>query len=262
MLTYQKIIEVLLSEELGRFVPDGTAYSLPVPSKDSFGNLIDCFFLYDIDLQTGQAQPPYARIGIYAEQSRLAFYHASEEVPFTAAEDAAHSAPSQEFSEEDFQTYERLYPEIRAAAFSKIADEGLEQLLSAYIRATASLFGQQRQYYRDIAPAFFAWLEQMAQPAAPSKTFLEACLDGDAFLTDIGDYIRGITDKEQLRARLGMAESEFEAWQRCGNTVLRDILFCRMNEQPFEHLTDEEKIAARSYDPKDINRLKNKNEGL
>lgn len=256
MLTYQKIIEVLLSEELGRFVPDGAAYSLPVPSKDVFGNLIDCFFLYDIDLQTGQAQPPYARVGIYAEQNRLAFYLTAEEAPFTAAEDDVHSAPSPEFSEEDLQTYERLYPEIRAAAFSEAADQRQEQMLSAYIHAAALLFGPQRRYYRDIAPAFFTWMDQMVPPAAPLKSFLEACLDGDALLTDIDDYIQGIADKEQLRARLGMAESEFEAWQRCGNTVLRDILFCRMNEQPFEHLTDEEKIAARSYDPKDIDRLK------
>lgn len=167
-----------------------------------------------------------------------------------------HSAPSPEFSEEDLQTYERLYPEIRAAAFSEAADQRQEQMLSAYIHAAALLFGPQRRYYRDIAPAFFTWMDQMVPPAAPLKSFLEACLNGDALLTDIDDYTQGIADKEQLRARLGMAESEFEAWQRCGNTVLRDILFCRMNEQPFEHLTDEEKIAARSYDPKDIDRLK------
>lgn len=257
MLAYNKIIEALLCDELSQFVPDGIAYSLPVPSQDAFGNLIDCFFLYDIDYQTGQAQPPYARIGIYAEHKQLAFYYTSKEFPFTAKEEPAHSAFILDFSEKDSQEYEHLYPEIRSAAFSKTIDTGARQLLSAYSHVATSLFGVQHQYYNDIAPAFFVWMNQMLQETMPSKNFLDACLDGDASLDDIDGYIQGIENEGQLQARLGMMESEFLAWKHYGNKVLRDVLFCRMNEQPFEYLTDEEKIAARSYDPKDIDKLKN-----
>lgn len=152
----------------------GIAYSFPVPSQDAFGNLIDCFFLYDIDYQTGQAQPPYARIGIYAEHKQLAFYYTSKEFPFTQKEEPAHSALILDFSEKDSQEYEQLYPEIRSTAFSKTIDTGEKQLLSAYCHVATSLFGVQHQYYNDIAPAFFVWMNQMLQETPPSKSFLDA----------------------------------------------------------------------------------------
>ena len=173
MLTYTEIIEALLCDELSQFVPDGIAYSFPVPSQDAFGNLIDCFFLYDIDYQTGQAQPPYARIGIYAEHKQLAFYYTSKEFPFTQKEEPAHSALILDFSEKDSQEYEQLYPEIRSTAFSKTIDTGEKQLLSAYCHVATSLFGVQHQYYNDIAPAFFVWMNQMLQETTPSKSSLD-----------------------------------------------------------------------------------------
>lgn len=257
MLTYHKIIEALLCEELSQYLPDGIAYSLPVPAKDISEHLIDCFFLYDIDFQTGEAQPPYARIGIYAEQKQLAFYYTSKELPFGEGEGASCFQLSFESFEENSQIYEQLYPEIRSIAFSRVIERREQELLARYIHAAKSLFGAQRPYYHDIAPAFFDWIDQMLQPVTPEKSFLDACLEGEASLTDIDGYIWGIENEELLRARLGMLESEFEAWRQRGNVVLRDILFCRMNEQPFQPMTDEEKIAARSYDPKDIEKIKN-----
>lgn len=257
MLAYNKILEALLCDDLSQFLPDGIAYSLPVPSRDAFGNLIDCFFLHDINLQTGQVQPPYARIGIYAEHKQLAFYQTAKELPFSAKEESAQSSYILDSAEDKVQEYEYLYPEIRTIAFSNAIDTRGKELLLAYSQVATSLFGEQRQYYNDIAPAFFAWMNQMLQPTIHSKSFLDACLDGDASLDDIDDYTQGIEDVVQLQIRLGMTDPEFMAWRSYGKKVLRDVLFCRMNEQPFEYLTNEEKIAARSYDPADIDKFKN-----
>lgn len=253
MNDYSSIIEVLLSDEVGNLVPEGVAHSFPVLSRDPFGNLIDCFFLYEIDLITGEDFPPYARVGIYTEHRRVAFYQTAKEIPFSKT---AVKKSTSSIREKDILDYERLYPLIRSFAFDTDLDSDQTSLLTDYLNTSSLLFGEQMQYYRDIASPFFRWIEESASRSVPKMTFIDACLEGDAELGDIHLYNTG-KDETELRRNLGMTDEEFSAWRQYGNKVLRDILFCRMNGRPFEYLTDDEKIAARSYDPSAIDKLKN-----
>lgn len=252
MLEYDQIIESLLSSEFSQYVLEGVAYSLPVLSQDQFGNLIDCFFLYDVDFETGQLCSPYARIGIYAERRNLAFYYACEELPFTQTGEAPQPSAMPDTYDDSISKYEELYSQIRTFAFEETLSEQKEKLLSMYRDTAVMAFGTQYQYYYDVADKFFIWMEK----ALHRKSFLDACLEGDADLEDIDSYIAGIVDENKLKEILGMTDIEFSTWKCEGKKALRDILFCRVNGKPFKFMTQEEKIAARSYNPTDIAKLK------
>ena len=95
------------------------------------------------------------------------------------------------------------------------------------------------------------------------NNFIDACLYGDTDLEELDDYVEfwhthdtGIS----LREFLGMTKYEYETLITSGNSILRDILRCRADGTPFEEyevMTDEEKIAARSYSIEAIEKMKN-----
>lgn len=94
------------------------------------------------------------------------------------------------------------------------------------------------------------------------RTFIEECLEGFAELKDLDTFVDYWHTHElqlSLREFLGMTEYEYEKWIQNDDSIIRDILRCRVDGVPFEQyqiMTNDEKIAARSYSIEDISKLK------
>lgn len=94
------------------------------------------------------------------------------------------------------------------------------------------------------------------------KTFIDDCLNGDANVTDIDQYIEYWHTHEltnTLQEFLGLNDYEFEVWCKNSDNILRDILRCRIDSIDFKtyrQMSPDEKIAARSYDIEAIAKLK------
>lgn len=95
------------------------------------------------------------------------------------------------------------------------------------------------------------------------KNFINDCLYGDAELDELDDYVEYWHTHEtsvSLREFLGLTKYEYELLITSGNEILRDILRCRADGIPFEdyeYMSDNDKIAARSYSIEEIEKLKN-----
>ena len=95
------------------------------------------------------------------------------------------------------------------------------------------------------------------------KTFIDDCLNGDATLFNLDDYIEywHTHDTElSLQDFLGMTDYEFETWGKNSDAIIRDILRCRRESIDFSgysFLTDSQRLAARSYDQDSIDELTN-----
>ena len=94
------------------------------------------------------------------------------------------------------------------------------------------------------------------------KNFIEDCLNADANLFQLDDYIEywhTHDTNNSLQAFLGMTDFEYEKWGTSSDTIFRDILRCRRENIGFEHyrsLSDFERRAARSYDQEAIEKMK------
>lgn len=100
------------------------------------------------------------------------------------------------------------------------------------------------------------------------KSFIAACLDGEALLDSIDAYIEYWHTHEtncELYEFLGMTAYEYAKWIKSGeDIVLRDILEARNEKIPFEvyqTMSEERRIAARSWDEEKINKIRNSSEG-
>lgn len=63
-----------------------------------------------------------------------------------------------------------------------------------------------------------------------SKTYVQACLDGDANIFDLDDYIDYWHDNDTgvtLREFLGLTPYEYQEWGKNSDSIFRDILRCR-----------------------------------
>ena len=95
------------------------------------------------------------------------------------------------------------------------------------------------------------------------RSFIDGCLYGTVDLEDLDEYIEYWHTHEtqnSLREFLGMSVCEYEEWVKLGDGVIRDILRCRVDNTQFQqyaYMSDEERIAARSYSIDDIERLRN-----
>lgn len=95
------------------------------------------------------------------------------------------------------------------------------------------------------------------------KTFIDACLNGDALLIELDDYVdfwhegnTGVT----LREFLGLTTFEYSEWLKNDDEIFRDILRCRKSGIPFDVYISapyETGIAARAYNRKEVEELKN-----
>ena len=92
------------------------------------------------------------------------------------------------------------------------------------------------------------------------KAYVQACLDGDANIFDLDDYIDYWHDNDigvTLREFLGLTPYEYQAWGKNDNSIFRDILNCRREGIDFveyERMSDTNKIALKTkYADIDIN---------
>ncbi len=96
-----------------------------------------------------------------------------------------------------------------------------------------------------------------------NKDFIQKCLDGEATLFELDDYIDYWHDNEtgvSLQEFLGLTDAEYDAWIKNSDSIFRDFLRCRrdgysLNE--YQSMEEKERIAARSYDLDSIDKLQN-----
>lgn len=98
------------------------------------------------------------------------------------------------------------------------------------------------------------------------KNFINDCLYGTAEIEDIDDYIemwhQGQSNLD-LATYLGMTPEEYGAWVQQNDSVLRDILRCRMDGITFgayKAMSGSERIAARSTSMDDIKKIQSDND--
>lgn len=95
-----------------------------------------------------------------------------------------------------------------------------------------------------------------------NKTYVQACLDGDATIFDLDNFIDFWHENETgktLREFLGLTVYEYQEWGKGSDSIFRDILRCRregIDFSAYERMSEENKIAARSYDEEAIDELK------
>ena len=96
-----------------------------------------------------------------------------------------------------------------------------------------------------------------------NKSFVEACLNADATLFDLDDYIEYWHTHETgntLQEFLGLTDYEYEQWGKSSDIIFRDIIRCRQEWIAFSEyqlLSESERIAARSYDQEAIEKMNN-----
>ncbi len=96
-----------------------------------------------------------------------------------------------------------------------------------------------------------------------NKTYIQACLDGEANLFDLDDYVDYWHEHDTgntLREFLGLTPYEYEEWGKSSDSIFRDILRCRIDNIEFSEyyrMSEERRIAARSYDEEAIDKLRN-----
>lgn len=86
-----------------------------------------------------------------------------------------------------------------------------------------------------------------------SKTYVQACLDGDANIFDLDDYIDYWHDNDTgvtLREFLGLTPYEYQEWGKNSDSIFRDILRCRregIDFAEYERMSDETE-SQHAYD--------------
>ena len=95
------------------------------------------------------------------------------------------------------------------------------------------------------------------------NSFIDGCLYGTTDIEDLDAYVEYWHTHETentLREFLGMSPYEYSEWLMLGDIIIRDILRCRVDGisfQEYKHMTNDERIAARSYSVEAIERLRN-----
>lgn len=94
------------------------------------------------------------------------------------------------------------------------------------------------------------------------KTYVQACLDGEATIFDLDAYIDFWHENDldmTLREFLGLTPYEYEEWGKNNNSIFRDIMRCRVEGIDFSEyvrMSEEERKAARCYDAEKVELLK------
>lgn len=95
------------------------------------------------------------------------------------------------------------------------------------------------------------------------KSFVQKCLNGEADLFQLDEYIEYWHTHDMdisLREYLGLTLDEYIEWGKGGDRIFRDILRCRIEGISFgdyQRMSDNQRIAARSYDAEAVAKLKN-----
>lgn len=89
------------------------------------------------------------------------------------------------------------------------------------------------------------------------KKFIEACLDGDALLEEIDDYIDQWHDSdtdEELYEFLGLTALEYNIWLLKGNSFIKSILMAREKGLDISEIvewSEGQRLAARAPSPEE-----------
>ena len=94
------------------------------------------------------------------------------------------------------------------------------------------------------------------------KNFIIDFFEEGLLLEDIDDYVEYWHANEMnqsLKDFLGLNDYEYEVWLQEGNDVIRDVLYCKrhnLNLKDYYSMSTGDKIAARSYDLKEVKEYK------
>jgi hypothetical protein len=94
----------------------------------------------------------------------------------------------------------------------------------------------------------------------PTTTFVELCLQGDALVSDVDEFVQQwheSDDERELAEFLGLTESEYALWVEKPFS-LKLIIFAKKNETPIEQLlrfNEGFALAARASSPEEVKTL-------
>lgn len=164
-LIYDNIIGTLMSEDIGKYVPEGMAHSFPIIGKEN-GRIIDCFFLFSYSHEKTRHNAPIARLAIDASSGDLVYYKDTQTIP-TEANNETRSYPLEFTHSKDerrnaMQQYQDTYVLVREFAFANNLGSSEYDVLLNYMDAFEKLIpSNQKPFYYEISPAFFEWVETM-----------------------------------------------------------------------------------------------------
>ena len=154
----RQVENAIFHTDCGRLLRDGMCCSEPVMTRDEKG-IIDHFFVYCEDEETGAFLGPLARFGIYAEKSEPA-YMAENKGYFSLAEDEQRRfLGSTPLTKESYDNYSELYRQVREFVMTECTGQQRE-VLQKYLHALGEVVDEAMLFlYRELAPAFFSWAD-------------------------------------------------------------------------------------------------------
>lgn len=164
-ITYNEIIEALISGESGKYMPDGIAHSLPIIGKQD-KEIIDCFFLFSYSYGRAQFNSPIARLANDSVSRKLIYYYDVNSRPFES-DCESHSYPLNfKFSKDERRTameqYQDSYISVRAFAFAETINALQREVLMEYMKAFDMLVAtSQKRFYVSLSPDFFEWMTHL-----------------------------------------------------------------------------------------------------
>jgi hypothetical protein len=95
----------------------------------------------------------------------------------------------------------------------------------------------------------------------PEETFVDRCLQGEALISEIDDFVDrwhdAVDEERSLAEFLGLTESEYALWVK-QPSALKLIIFAKKNEVPLEQLlrfSEGHAMAARAASPEEVNAI-------
>lgn len=157
-MTLGEVQAAIYRTECGALLLDGQFCSQPVLSQGPKG-LVDNFFTYSINKETGEVSRPLAVFGIYAETGEAAGIDRSPACPAPPRE--LNGAAEQANQYDLFTRYQALYPSVRALAFRQCTPQD-----AAAVREYCTLLKKLSlpgvwALYRKLFPAFFDWAAKL-----------------------------------------------------------------------------------------------------
>ncbi len=164
-ITYKQIYDVLFSDDIEEYVPDGTSISHPVIGICD-GNIVDCFLLYAISRDGTKYSVPTARIIIDANQKRLIKYASTVESPFSVYNGTDYYQVEE--SEEDIAKnqknevkYQDAYLRVRKIAFAESVSDDDREAVADYIRTLKTVeFLHLQPFIFELGSSFFEWAKR------------------------------------------------------------------------------------------------------
>lgn len=156
-----EIKEALNYTECGRFLRDGMGCSEPLPVETPEGILDNCF-LYMYDSTTNEYSAPVARIGFFAAKKEMAYFISCYDEPFSIIpEDTFKATKTKEEQLSSYSRFEELYNSVRPLFYKENCTLDEKSLLLEFTNTFENYVDEsQRVLYREMVPAFFAWLSE------------------------------------------------------------------------------------------------------